>query len=85
MENPVLPYSCVTPAGTSVEVQNEHTHNHIRRVADVKAIFLSMVANPACGQLNTTESIGNEITAKVAGHRNGKLNRDGAKSVIFGA
>ena len=33
MENPVLPYSCVTPAGTSTEVQNEweentHTHTH---------------------------------------------------------
>ena len=32
MENPVLPSSCVTPAGTSIEVQNEceentHTHN----------------------------------------------------------
>ena len=23
MENPVLPSSCVTPAGTSIEVQNE--------------------------------------------------------------
>ena len=32
MENPVLPSSCVTPAGTSVEVQNEweeNTHTHI--------------------------------------------------------
>ena len=33
MENPVLPSSCVTPAGTSIEVQNEweentHTHTH---------------------------------------------------------
>ena len=30
MENPVLPSSCVTPAGTSIEVQNEweeNTHN----------------------------------------------------------
>ena len=30
MENPVLPSPCVTPAGTSIEVQNEleekHTH-----------------------------------------------------------
>ena len=32
MENPVLPYSCVTPAGTSIEVQNEwedNTHTHM--------------------------------------------------------
>ena len=34
MENPVLPSSCVTPAGTSIEVQNEweentHTHTHV--------------------------------------------------------
>ena len=34
MESPVLPSSCVTPAGTSIEVQNEweentHTHNII--------------------------------------------------------
>ena len=31
MENPVLPSSCVTPAGTSIEVQNEweeNTHTH---------------------------------------------------------
>ena len=33
MENLVLPSSCVTPAGTSIEVQNEleentHTHTH---------------------------------------------------------
>ena len=33
MENPVLRSSCVTPAGTSIEVQNEweentHTHTH---------------------------------------------------------
>ena len=32
MENPVLPSSCVTPAGTSIEVQNEweeNTHTHM--------------------------------------------------------
>ena len=32
MENPVLPSSCVTPAGTSIEVQNEweeNTHTHV--------------------------------------------------------
>ena len=34
IENPVLPSSCVTPAGTSIEVQNEweentHIHTHI--------------------------------------------------------
>ena len=31
MKNPVLPSSCVTPAGTSIEVQNEweeNTHTH---------------------------------------------------------
>ena len=31
MENPVLPSSCVTPAGTSIEAQNEreeNTHPH---------------------------------------------------------
>ena len=31
-KNPVLPSSCVTPAGTSIEVQNEweeNTHTHI--------------------------------------------------------
>ena len=31
VENPVLPSSCVTPAGTSIEVQNEweeNTHTH---------------------------------------------------------
>ena len=30
-KNPVLPSSCVTPAGTSIEVQNEweeNTHTH---------------------------------------------------------
>ena len=27
MENPVLPSSCVTPAGTSIEVQNEWEEN----------------------------------------------------------
>ena len=34
MENPVLPSSCVTPAGTSIEVQNEweeNTHTNGRR------------------------------------------------------
>ena len=33
MENPVLPSSCVTPADTSIEVQNEweeNTHTHRR-------------------------------------------------------
>ena len=33
MENPVLPSSCVTPAGTSIEVQHEwekKTHTHTR-------------------------------------------------------
>ena len=34
MENPVLPSSCVTPAGTSIEVQNEReentTHTHMQ-------------------------------------------------------
>ena len=32
MENPVLPSSCVTPAGTSIEVENEweeNTHTHV--------------------------------------------------------
>ena len=33
MENPVLPCSCVIPAGTSIEVQNEweeNTHTKIK-------------------------------------------------------
>ena len=37
MENPVLPSSCVTPAGTSIEVQNEweeNTHTHTTKKAD---------------------------------------------------
>ena len=35
MENPVLPSSCVTPAGTSIEVQNEweeNTHRHTHKI-----------------------------------------------------
>ena len=49
MENPVLPSSCVTPAGTSIEVQNEweenthtHTHTHTHRLGmnPVGDIFL---------------------------------------------
>ena len=33
MENPAVPSSCVTPAGTSIEVQNEweeNTHTHTK-------------------------------------------------------
>ena len=34
-KNPVIPSSCVTPAGTSIEVQNEweeNTHTHIEDI-----------------------------------------------------
>ena len=40
MESLVLPSSCVTPAGTSIEVQNEweeNTHAHRRRKVDDKS------------------------------------------------
>ena len=33
MENPVLPSSCVTPAGTSIDVQNEWEENTDTRTA----------------------------------------------------
>ena len=36
MENPVLPSSCVTPAGRSIEVQNECSHWSL---VDVPLIF----------------------------------------------
>ena len=38
MEYPVLPSSCVTPAGTSIEVQNEweeNTHTHTQYTTDM--------------------------------------------------
>ena len=45
MENPVLPSSCVTPAGTSIEVQNEweentHTHTHTHILSISCSVFL---------------------------------------------
>ena len=40
MENLVLPSSCVTPAGTSIEVQNEWEENNTQ-----KTLFLSQLMN----------------------------------------
>ena len=45
MEHPVLPSSCVTPAGTSIEVQNEweenaHTHLQVQPCFTYGTIFL---------------------------------------------
>ncbi|CAM9348620.1 unnamed protein product [Ascophyllum nodosum] len=42
MENPVLPSSCVTPAGTSIEVQNEweeNTHTDLYWYSYIRRIF----------------------------------------------
>ena len=56
MENPVLPSSCVTPAGTSIEVQNEweentqHMHVWSSLVESVERS--GKVANPTRGRLN---------------------------------
>ena len=48
MENPVLPSSCVTPAGTSIEVQNEweeNTNTHIQysaqELGEVKKLLIA--------------------------------------------
>ena len=53
-EIPVLPSSCVTPAGTSIEVQNEweentHTHTHAHTVADY-LILLPVLKLSPCAQ-----------------------------------
>ena len=53
MENPVVPSSCVTPAGTSIEVQNEweeNTHTQGHYYAECKnqlpGNFLSYTVQP---------------------------------------
>ena len=64
MGNPVLPSSCVTPAGTSIEVQNEweentHTHTH----AHIDGVFLScdhgldLDISVLCENQSTSQSI----------------------------
>ena len=45
MENPVLPSSCVIPAGTSIEVQNEweeNTHTQITITMTIISVSITM-------------------------------------------
>ena len=53
MENPVLPSSCVTPAGASIEVQNEweentqtHTHRDTNKSSDKPIHHQTIKTNP---------------------------------------
>ena len=55
MINPVLPSSCVTPAGTSIEVQNEweentHTHTHTH-YCPLFHPLLSEISSSSCKDL----------------------------------
>ena len=72
MENPVLPSSCVTPAGTSIEVQNEweenrqktHTHHSSRPI----------VQQYVCMVITYSKSM--DQPGKVANPARGQLNRE---------
>ena len=60
MKNPVLPSSCVTPAGTSIEVQNEWEENttktHIRACSQSKLATDTLnVIVPLCEKMQDRE------------------------------
>ena len=70
MENPVLLSSCVTPAGTSIEVQNEweentHTHTHkytyIHKYINIH-IYINEPVAPVAQRYNvTSDTLGREF------------------------
>ena len=68
MENPVLPSSCVTPAGTSIEVQNEweeNTHTYIHTVQNSNHFILLFRCGCALSLLGAIKIKNDPVALKI--------------------